>query len=531
MGLISIRLAAVLLLLVAGAGCGRGETDSPVGIHETLSSTLGLPGAGGGLEVTLLAPADGALGVPPDAVVRLAFSRPPADLAGVVLLGPDGSVAATAAAGAAPDEVTLTPETPLAAGATYRVVAAAGIPAAGGGRLERTRVWAFTAGTGDGAPVVAPLPPGGRDGLWAGGTWVDPLGDTADVTLTPGEGPGAGHWSIARPTALYAAPASLAPNAVHTLRVEAVPAGGGATADRELRFAVGWADVSPAGTTAALRDVALLTADRAWVAGDRGTLLTTPNGGATWAPVASGTAADLEALFFVSPWEGWAVGAGGTLLHTSDGTTWGAEDSPTGADLHDVAFFGTERGVAVGDRGRILLTDDGGATWRLAPSPVDTPLRRVACASGEACRAVGDRGRVVVTDDGGATWRVEATGTGADLFGIALTPDGYRWAVGEGGIVLVAGGAADAWVVRGATGQAALREVVFADGLNGWAAGTGAFLIHTADGGLSWRAQLLPAEARLWAVAARDGRRLMAVGEDPATGLPVVLATDTGGES
>jgi photosystem II stability/assembly factor-like uncharacterized protein len=520
----ALRIAAVLLLLGAGAGCGRGENDSPTGLHESLTSTPGLPGEGAGLEVSLESPADGSVGVPPDAAVRLAFSRAPTDLGGVALMGPSGAVTASAAANPAGTGVTLTPDAPLADGATYRVVAAAGIPAEGAS-LERSRVWEFTVGTAGGAPVVAPLAPAGHDGVWAGGAWVDPLGDAADVTLTPEGGAGAVLWTIGRPTALYAAPVSLAPNTVHTLRVQAVPAGGGAAADREVHFAVGWADVTPVGLTASLRDVALLTADWAWAAGTGGTLVTTRS------PVDSGTGADLDALYFVTPWEGWAAGAAGTLLHTTDGATWDPVSTFTAAGLHDVTFFGTDRGVAVGDFGRILVSGDGGATWTRAGSPVSTPLRRVACTSADVCRAVGDGGASVVTTDGGATWRSEDTGTRADLLGLAHTPDGYRWAVGEGGIVLVAGGAADAWVVRGATGQTAIREVVFADSLNGWAAGTGAFLIHTADGGLSWTAQILPAGADLKAVAARGNRRLMAVGTATDTGLPIVLATDTGGAS
>jgi len=530
MGPLALRLAAGLLLLLAGAGCGRGENHSPIGVNETLTSTLGLPGTGGSLDVALAAPADGALGVPPDQAVRLAFSLLPTDLGGLTLLAPAGPVAVTAATDAAAGEVTLTPDAPLDAGTTYRVVAGAGTPAADGSRLDRSRVWEFTVGDGGTAPVVAPLPPGGHDGVWAGGAWVDPLEAPANVTLTPEGGIGTVHWTIEHPTAIYASPASLAPDTVYTLRVEAVPAGGGAGADRELTFAVGWADVTPPGLTAPLRDVALLTSAWAWVAGSGGTLQVTQDAGATWATVDARTPNDLEALFFVTPWEGWAVGALGTIVRTTDGATWSALSPPTSADLHDVTFFGADRGVIVGDRGRIFVTGDGGATWRRATSPVSSPLRRVACTSADACRIVGDGGTTLQTVDGGVTWTLEDAVTFADLLGLATTPDGYRWAVGEGGIVLVGGGAADAWVVRGATGQTAIREVVFADSLNGWAAGTGTFLIHTADGGLSWRAQLLPVSASLWAVAARGNRRLMAVGED-TLGRPLVLTTDTGGAS
>jgi len=521
------RVTALVLLLIA-AGCGGGgEDNSPIGVRETHSSPPDFSGPVEALEVSLSSPVDGAVNVPVDAGLRLEFSRPPTDLGGVTLVGPSGPVAATVAPVGAGGQVALTPAAPLAPGTPYQVWVAAGTPADDGSVLAKARVWGFTTAAVPGTPEVAPLPPAGGGGVWSAGAWVDPLGATTDVTLSIGGD--TVRWTIGRRTALYASPEALEPDRVHTLRVTADPVGGGPGADSTLAFATGWADVTPRGLTAApLRDLALLTGERAFAVGAGGTLIATADGGATWTRVDTGTPADLEALTFLGPTSGWAVGAGGTLLHTVDGSTWEAVPSGTTADLHDVAFHGAIRGIAVGDAGTILLTTDGGATWIPLHPIANGHLHHIVWESPTLCRVVGDYGTILVTLDGGATWAREAAVTGADLLGITVTADGYRWAVGEGGIVLVGGGGSDDWVVRGATGQPEMRDVVFADTRNGWAAGTGQSLIHTADGGASWSVQSLPVPGGIRALSARDDHRLMAVGQDEAGG-PLVLVTDTGG--
>src|SRR5262249_52363407 len=67
--------------------------------------------------------------------------------------------------------------------------------------------------------------------------------------------------------------------------------------------------------------------------GAGGAVLKTTDGGATWTPQPSGTAAPLFGVAAASADAAWAVGAGGTVLHTVDGgATWRAQRSGTGWD-------------------------------------------------------------------------------------------------------------------------------------------------------------------------------------------------------
>jgi photosystem II stability/assembly factor-like uncharacterized protein len=63
----------------------------------------------------------------------------------------------------------------------------------------------------------------------------------------------------------------------------------------------------------------------------------------------------LNSVFFINANEGWIVGNGGTILHSTDGgATWSAQTSGTTAMLRDVFFTSPTNGYAVGNKGTIL---------------------------------------------------------------------------------------------------------------------------------------------------------------------------------
>jgi photosystem II stability/assembly factor-like uncharacterized protein len=138
--------------------------------------------------------------------------------------------------------------------------------------------------------------------------------------------------------------------------------------------------------------------DRIVAVGQRGQILYSDDGGRDWKQAAVPLAADLVAVSFPSARQGWAVGHGAVILHTSDGgATWtrqfdgrrlgdvmlpayassAPESLPAnvpedakrfaaqGAESSflDVWFQNESTGYAVGAFGLILQTTDGGAHW------------------------------------------------------------------------------------------------------------------------------------------------------------------------
>jgi photosystem II stability/assembly factor-like uncharacterized protein/predicted small integral membrane protein len=82
----------------------------------------------------------------------------------------------------------------------------------------------------------------------------------------------------------------------------------------------------------------------------------------------------LHAVAFADRRSGWAVGAGGGILHTSDGgENWDAQSSGANANLWGVAFADTRSGWVAGEDGTILHTIDGGRTWTLQASAANWP--------------------------------------------------------------------------------------------------------------------------------------------------------------
>jgi photosystem II stability/assembly factor-like uncharacterized protein len=206
----------------------------------------------------------------------------------------------------------------------------------------------------------------------------------------------------------------------------------------------------------------------------------------------------LNAVHFVNPATGWAVGrgglaGGGLILATSDGgVNWTIQREMPGAILHSVWFVSPTTGWAVGEHGLILATSDGGRAWRPQPSGTDAQLRAVHFVSPVAGWAVGDHGVVLATSDGGASWRRQAGGNSPRILYAAYFVNATTgWAVGSGGWMLVTRDGGRAWLERPSVTKNDLHSVYFASSTLGWTVGDGASLLATHDGGMTWSVQRL----------------------------------------
>ncbi|MCQ0025374.1 oxidoreductase [Streptomyces somaliensis DSM 40738] len=251
----------------------------------------------------------------------------------------------------------------------------------------------------------------------------------------------------------------------------------------------------------------------------------TAGGGLAWRPVATGSTARFRGLAAVGRDAAWVAGSRGTVLRTADGGRTWRDVSPPGAgelEFRDVEAFDGRRAVVLavgeGEASRILRTEDGGTTWTEGFRNPD-PRAFYDCLAFFDRRhglAVSDpvdgRFRVLATADGGRTWRVlPGAGMPAALPGEA----GFA----ASGQCLVTAGPRDVWL---ATGGGATGRV-----------------LHSADRGLTWRAAdtAVPAgdPARgVFGLAFRDRARGIAVGGDHRTGEPsprAAAATGDGGRT
>lgn len=158
------------------------------------------------------------------------------------------------------------------------------------------------------------------------------------------------------------------------------------------------------GSDLALRSVVF--ANNTFIAvGDRGTILTSPNGYA-WKKQRSGIPGgrdeyEMRTLQCVTFGNGKFIAAGSTgmILTSRDGVKWKKGKLSTPIDLYGIAF-GEEIFVAVGDNGVILASPDG-SVWTQRASPNTTRLFCVTYGNGTYV-AAGEG--VVFTSPDGITW-------------------------------------------------------------------------------------------------------------------------------
>ncbi len=224
-----------------------------------------------------------------------------------------------------------------------------------------------------------------------------------------------------------------------------------------------------------------------------------------WELKDSGTDVRLRGLSAVSRDTAWVAGSKGTVLRTTDGGAHWRNVSPPGAadlEFRDIEAFDSRRAVVLaigeGEASRVLRTDDGGATWTESFRNTDAKAfydcitfldRRHGLAMSDP---VDGRFRILSTSDGGRSWKVLP----AD--GMPAAQDGEA-GFAASGQCLVGSGSRDVWLATGG--------------------GARARVLHSRDRGLTWTAADTPIPAGdpargVFAVAFRDRTHGLAVGGD-----------------
>jgi photosystem II stability/assembly factor-like uncharacterized protein len=191
----------------------------------------------------------------------------------------------------------------------------------------------------------------------------------------------------------------------------------------------------------------------------------------------------------------WVAGTRGTVLRTTDGGAGWRNVSPPGAaglQFRDIEAFDARRAVVLaigeGEASRVYRTDDGGATWTESFRNTDAKAfydcltfldRRHGLALSDP---VDGKFRILSTGDGGRTWKVLPNA------GMPPAQEGEA-GFAASGQCLVSSGPRDVWL---ATGGAARARV-----------------LHSADRGLTWTASDVPVPAGdpargVFALAFRD---------------------------
>lgn len=230
--------------------------------------------------------------------------------------------------------------------------------------------------------------------------------------------------------------------------------------------------------------------------GERGHVLLSDDGGATFRQ-AQAVPVDLTltAVTFVDASNGWAVGHGGTVLHTADGGEhWAVQRQDLTVDqpLFSVYFRNADTGWAIGLWSLLLATTDGGKTWtKVALTPpegqkrADLNLLQVFEGQGGRVFVAAEQGIVLSSDDNGTSWRYHKSGGAASL---------WTGAAGQGATGIVAGlrghifRTADngaSWTEVASPVEASITHIVRKDDAY-WASTVNGAILRSADDGRTW---------------------------------------------
>jgi len=124
-------------------------------------------------------------------------------------------------------------------------------------------------------------------------------------------------------------------------------------------------------TTEWLNDIHFVDSLAGWAVGDNGTIVATVDGGATWTTQTSGTTEKLRSVYFISAARGFVAGglsaSSNILLTTYDG---GASWAPIPHDipneetaLKGIQFYDADHGFVITIPHNIYYTSNGGTNW------------------------------------------------------------------------------------------------------------------------------------------------------------------------
>lgn len=244
---------------------------------------------------------------------------------------------------------------------------------------------------------------------------------------------------------------------------------------------------------------------KGWVAGDKGYLASTTDGGQSWKPYPLNTSEDINEIYFRNEDNGYLV-AGRKMFITRDaGRSWqetriyrSGEFGAGTPEFLSIRFSDKKRGYAIGSvynkqdiviDSLLMRTEDGGDTWRRITVPTKTELFHLDFSGNSRGWIVGDGGVILATADSGITWTKQTSGTTLPLYNVDFRDDNDGFVVGKSGTILRTTNGGTTWEKVVTNFNETFMRVDFADDKNGWVVGYKGDILRSNDKGKTWTRQ------------------------------------------
>lgn len=191
-----------------------------------------------------------------------------------------------------------------------------------------------------------------------------------------------------------------------------------------------WTNIS-VGVTETLHDLDI-SGSSGLIVGSGGRVIRLHPSAKLWQIVTSPTTLSLQRVQIFDETNAWVVGQNGILLYTPDyGVSWSNKGKVASEDLYGVWFTSATTGYVVGKNGVFRKTTDAGVSW------TDVPVSGLLSQTLYDIRGLGDRmiavGDKVILDstDGGTTWAAKSYSTeNYRFYNTYFDADGTIWVVG-----------------------------------------------------------------------------------------------------
>ena len=256
------------------------------------------------------------------------------------------------------------------------------------------------------------------------------------------------------------------------------------------------------------------SAERGFVAGDKGYFAQTTDGGRTWTKQFVYTEEDINEIYFRNDNNGYVVAGKKMFLTDDGGRSWREikiydpkNFRNTTPEFLSVRFADKKRGLIVGSLlnkeeevvdSLVMRTEDGGETWSRIVVPSKLELFHLDFVNSSRGWIVGDKGLILTTDDGGINWRKQTSGTANTLYNVDFRDSSEGYAVGAKGTILRTENGGEIWETVKTNFPNTFLRVDFADDKNGWISGYGGTILRSSDKGRTWIKQESQTSANLY---------------------------------
>ncbi len=277
-----------------------------------------------------------------------------------------------------------------------------------------------------------------------------------------------------------------------------------------------WRHPSPQGNT--LSKMSFLNGATGWLAGEKGTLLKTVNGGNNWTLQYPGHVDDINGLHFADSLHGFMVAGSEFYYSSNSGQSWNIRFRFPNYTISALFMLNTDTGIVAlkdgSSTGQLYKTNDGGLNWIQVISSVAGDINDLALTNSGNGILAGSSGMIMQTTDFGDSWTPAPIGGAGDLIDLSM-PSSQVVYVCSNTEVYKSTNAGTSFTAIGNPGSGAgvnLRSIDFFNQGNGIAGCEGGNIYFTSNGGTSWNNYVSDPWLNVLAVIANSASNFYASG-------------------